>query len=102
MTTRTPRSRPVAAAVTGAVVLVLCAVPLYATAVFAVGAFTGCFLGCREPEPAVGLLWGSIAILLGVAPAVAGALAGGYRVGAAVATAGTVVVGLTVVLVGAL
>lgn len=95
----TSSHRPLLAAATGAVVLALCAVPLFWTAVFAIAGFTGCFLGCSEPEPAVGALWGGIALLLGSAPVAAGALAGGYRVGAAAAVGGVVTVALLVVLV---
>ena len=99
MTSGPSRRRPVVAAVTGIVVLALCAVPLFWTAAFSVAGFTGCFLDCNEPEPAVGMLWGSIALLLAAAPVLAAALAGGYQVRVALPTAAVVSAGLLAVVV---
>ena len=91
--------RPLVAALTGVVGLALCAIPVFWTTVFAVAGFTGCFLECSEPEPAVGLLWGGIALLIGAVPIVVAALAGGYRFGTAVAAAAVGTVGLTALVV---
>ncbi len=97
--TDTTSRRPLLAAAVGTAVLALLAVPLLWTTVFAVAGFTGCFLGCREPEPAVGVLWGTIAWLCACAPVAAAALAGGYRLRAALPVIGLLAVVLVLVLV---
>jgi hypothetical protein len=74
------RRRPYAAGIVGVLMFGVCAVPLYWTSLFAWASFTGCFISCSEPEPAVGIMWGAVALLSLIAPFAAGALAGGYRV----------------------
>lgn len=85
------RRRPLLAAVVGVVALALCAVPIYWTALFAYASFTGCFLGCSKPEPAVAVMWGSLTLLLLIAPFSAAAAVGRYRPRVAVVTIATIV-----------
>jgi hypothetical protein len=68
------RGRWVAASALGVGVLALVAVPALWAAVLAYSAFTGCFLECTGPQPAVGVLWaGATVALLGL-PVVAAAV----------------------------
>lgn len=50
------------------IVLLIVAVPAATSAFFAVAAFSGCFIECSQPEPAVGLLWAAISFFLLVLP----------------------------------
>ena len=53
-------------------VLALVAVPVAVSGYFALAAFTGCFLGCSDPEPLVGILYVVTALVLLAIPVIAG------------------------------
>lgn len=53
-------------------VLALVVWPTAVSIYFAVASFSGCFLECSQPEPAVGVLWAAIAVFLLVIPVAAG------------------------------
>lgn len=52
--------------------LAVAAVPAFWCLVFAYSSLTGCFLGCGASDPANGVLWAGVAVLLLGAPIVAG------------------------------
>jgi hypothetical protein len=58
--------------VVGVVALAVVAVPLAFTAFAAMASFSGCFVGCSEPDPLVGALYAAIALFLLAVPVVAG------------------------------
>lgn len=60
-------------------VLALVGLPAYFTGIFALAAFSGCFIGCAEPHPAFGALWTGITVLLLTIPGVAGVVAARVR-----------------------
>lgn len=63
----------------GLVGLVVVAYPAFWTALFTLASFTGCFLECSEPEPAVGLMWGSVTLVLLTIPVILGVAVGRRR-----------------------
>lgn len=58
--------------VVGLLVAVVVAVPAFWTVLFAAFSFTGCFIECNEPQPAVGALWAGLSVLLVLTPVFAG------------------------------
>lgn len=82
----------------GLATLAVVAVPAFWSAAFAMWSFSGCFLECRDPEPAVGLLWAAAALALLAVPVLVGTAVAGVRsrwgwlalgIGLAVAALGT-------------
>ncbi|RLV55983.1 hypothetical protein D9V41_08795 [Aeromicrobium phragmitis] len=59
--------------VAGLGVLALVAVPAAYAVFFAVVSFTGCFLECSTPSPAVGVMWSALAVGLLSIPVLVGA-----------------------------
>lgn len=66
--------RPGLGILAGLVVLLIVAVPAGILVWFALLAFSGCFIECSQPQPAVGALWGGLAIFLLALPVAAGLL----------------------------
>jgi len=56
----------------GLVVLAVVAVPAAWSGLFALAAFSGCFIECSQPQPGRGALWAGIAIFLIALPVFAG------------------------------
>jgi hypothetical protein len=56
----------------GLVVLLAVALPAFWTAFAAYASFSGCFLECSEPEPAVGAVWAAITLFLLALPITVG------------------------------
>ena len=70
-----PIRRPRTGILVGLAVLALVAPPAGVAGFFALAAFSGCFLGCAEPDRAVGAFWAAIAVLLLALPVAAGLIA---------------------------
>jgi hypothetical protein len=56
----------------GAWGLAVVAVPVAVCGYFALVAFTGCFVGCSDPEPLVGVMYVATALVLLAIPVIAG------------------------------
>ena len=66
--------RPGLGILAGLAVLLLVAVPAGVLVWFALLAFSGCFIECSQPEPAVGTLWAGLAVFLLALPVGTGLL----------------------------